>query len=381
MPEKILIVDDEIDTLRLVGMMLESKDYVILAANSGEKALSMAQSEQPDLILLDIMMPGIDGYEVTRRLRESEQTSHIPIIMFTAKAGMEDKIAGLELGADAYLTKPISTRELLAQIKVVMARVSIAREQAPVPAHGDMLAVLAPKGGMGVSTVVLNLGIALHDCTKKEIIVADFRPGQGSIGLELGYKSPEGLNRMLQLPPNEISRRAVENEIVNHSSGIRLLLSSSQPRDGRYVTAVGNFEAIARLLPQLADYVVLDLGSGLTPVSEKVLRYCNQVLVILEPVPQSVQQSKVLIQDLASLGLGEGQIILIMVNRVRSSIQLTMTQVQDQLGQKILTVFTPEPELAYQASLQNVPMMLLQPAGLTAQQFNNLAGRIAHRSS
>jgi len=381
MPEKILIVDDEIDTLRLVGMMLESKDYVILAANSGEKALSMAQSEQPDLILLDIMMPGIDGYEVTRRLRESEQTSHIPIIMFTAKAGMEDKIAGLELGADAYLTKPISTRELLAQIKVVMARVSIAREQAPVPAHGDMLAVLAPKGGMGVSTVVLNLGIALHDCTKKEIIVADFRPGQGSIGLELGYKSPEGLNRMLQLPPNEISRRAVENEIVNHSSGIRLLLSSSQPRDGRYVTAVGNFEAIARLLPQLADYVVLDLGSGLTPVSEKVLRYSNQVLVILEPVPQSVQQSKVLIQDLASLGLGEGQIILIMVNRVRSSIQLTMTQVQDQLGQKILTVFTPEPELAYQASLQNVPMMLLQPEGLTAQQFNNLAGRIAHRSS
>ena len=381
MPEKILIVDDEIDTLRLVGMMLESKEYIILAANSGQKALSMAHSEQPDLILLDIMMPGIDGYEVTRRLREGEQTSHIPIIMFTAKAGMDDKIAGLELGADAYLTKPISTRELLAQIKVVLARVSIAREQAPVKAHGHMLAVLAPKGGMGVSTVVLNLGIALHDSTEKEIIVADFRPGQGSIGLELGYKMPEGLNRMLQLPPNEISRRAVENELVNHSSGIRLLLSSSQPRDGRYVAAVGNFEAIARILPQLADYVVLDLGFGLTPVSEKVLRYCNQVLVILEPVPQSVHQSKVLIQDLTGLGLGEGQIIVIMVNRVRSSIQLTMTQVQDQLGQKIITVFTPEPELAYQASIQNVPMMLLQPEGLTAQQFNNLAGTIAHRSS
>ena len=101
MPEKILIVDDELDTLRLVGMMLESKGYQIITAGDGEKALLTAENEQPDLILLDIMMPGIDGFEVTRQLRQRRATQDIPIIMFTAKTSMDDRVQGLELGADA----------------------------------------------------------------------------------------------------------------------------------------------------------------------------------------------------------------------------------------------------------------------------------------
>lgn len=122
MPEKILIVDDEMDTLSLVAMMLESKGYQIVTAWNGEKALQIAQQERPNLILLDTMMPGMDGFEVTRQLRQSKATQDIPIIIFSAKTGIDDRVQGLESGADAYLTKPISARELIAHIKAVLLR-------------------------------------------------------------------------------------------------------------------------------------------------------------------------------------------------------------------------------------------------------------------
>ena len=107
MDKKILIVDDDFDTLHMVGKMLERHGFVIAAANNGEKAIQMAQTETPDLIILDVMMPGMDGYEVTRQLRGIEATAFIPIILFTAKAQVDDKLEGFEAGADDYLTKPI----------------------------------------------------------------------------------------------------------------------------------------------------------------------------------------------------------------------------------------------------------------------------------
>jgi DNA-binding response OmpR family regulator len=113
MPEKILIVDDDVDTLRMVGLMLQRQGYQIVAANNGNQALIMAQNEQPDLILLDIMMPDMDGYEVTRRLREDPHISGVPIIMFTAKSKVEDRVTGFEVGADDFLTNPLSPKSSL----------------------------------------------------------------------------------------------------------------------------------------------------------------------------------------------------------------------------------------------------------------------------
>jgi DNA-binding response OmpR family regulator len=106
MPEKILIVDDDVETLRLVGLMLQRQGYKIVAANNGAQAIASAKMEQPDLILLDIMMPDMDGYEVTKQIRSDIAIQKIPIIMFTAKGMVDDKVEGFDAGVDDYLTKP-----------------------------------------------------------------------------------------------------------------------------------------------------------------------------------------------------------------------------------------------------------------------------------
>jgi two-component system alkaline phosphatase synthesis response regulator PhoP len=119
---KILLVDDEIDTLLPLKMSLEVEDYLVLGANNGFEALELAKTNIPDLILLDIMMPGMDGYEVCIRLKKDPVTRSIPVIMLTAKDAAREKVKGLDIGADDYVTKPFNLIELKARIKSVLRR-------------------------------------------------------------------------------------------------------------------------------------------------------------------------------------------------------------------------------------------------------------------
>ncbi len=373
MPGKILIVDDDIDTLRLVGMMLESEGFDIIAANNGQRAISLARAEVPDLIILDIMMPEIDGYAVTRQLRQEKMTRGIPILIFTAKTGMDDKMLGLELGADVYLTKPISTRELLNQVNKLLSPLEEFAQPVPIQKAENVLAITAAKGGMGVSTAAVNLGISLFRMTEKPVIVSDFRPGQGSLALDLGYEDTAGFNKLLELPPADLTPQLIEDALVNHNSGIRLLLSSAVLRDAKYNARIENFEIIAQFLPQLADYTILDLGPGMTNLNLKVLPHCSDVVLIVEPAPQSVSQSKDLIKELSLLGIDHDHIKLVVFNRIHSSLQLSFGEVEEQLNLKICSAFSPNRELANEASIHHIPFIILKPEGLTSQQINQLA--------
>jgi len=120
--EKILAVDDEEDILELLRFNLSREGCQVSCASSGEEALRLVQSELPDLIVLDLMLPGIDGLEVTRGLKNDPNTKNIPIVMLTAKGEEADIVAGLELGADDYVTKPFSPRILAARVRAVLRR-------------------------------------------------------------------------------------------------------------------------------------------------------------------------------------------------------------------------------------------------------------------
>jgi two-component system alkaline phosphatase synthesis response regulator PhoP len=119
---KILVVDDEEDILELLRFNLSREGCQVFCASSGEEALRLVQSEIPDLIVLDLMLPGIDGLEVTRWLKSDPNTKHLPIVMLTAKGEEADIVTGLELGADDYVTKPFSPRILVARVRAVLRR-------------------------------------------------------------------------------------------------------------------------------------------------------------------------------------------------------------------------------------------------------------------
>jgi DNA-binding response OmpR family regulator len=383
MVDKILIVDDEIDTLRLVGLMLERQGYQIVAAENGEKALDVMQREKPDLVLLDVMMPGIDGNEIARRIRQDKDFSDTPIIMFTAKSQVEDKVAGLESGADVYLTKPTQPRELFAQVKVLLAR-SKKSLTTPLPRNinrGSLIGVIAAKGGQGVSTTAINLGITIHRLTNQDTLIADFHPGRGDISWELGYTAQNGLSNLLDLKLSAITPEIIAKQLAVHDSGVKLLLSTQSPKEAGQLTRVEHIKEIANKLPYVAQWILMDLGSTLFPSTQTLTRLCDTLIVVLSPNPTIIKQTKTLIGDLISIGVGEKLILPILINRVRSSQQLNIEQVENEFGHRIGSVFTPAPELAYQASISFTPMVVQQANNITSQQFTKLAEIITAKNT
>ncbi len=138
MKETVLIVDDEKDIVRMLDYNLRKEGFKTICVYDGEDALDAAARQRPDLILLDLMLPGIDGWEVCKALKRENKTASIPILMLTAKSQEADKIVGLELGADDYVTKPFSPRELIARIKAVLRRVKD-KDKLPEALHiGDL---------------------------------------------------------------------------------------------------------------------------------------------------------------------------------------------------------------------------------------------------
>ncbi|MFL0195990.1 response regulator transcription factor [Clostridium sp. WILCCON 0269] len=123
--EKILIVDDEEHICELIKFNLENNGYKTIVASDGVEALKIAKEERPKLILLDVMLPGMDGYDICKEIRRDESISSTPVIMITARGEEFDKVLGLELGADDYITKPFSVRELVARVKAILRRTMI----------------------------------------------------------------------------------------------------------------------------------------------------------------------------------------------------------------------------------------------------------------
>ena len=385
MSEKILIIDDDLDTLRLVGLMLQRQGYQISAATNGQQGLEKAFEEDPDLILLDVMMPDMDGYEVTRRLRQNPSTLQTPILMFTAKTQLDDKVIGFEVGANDYLTKPAHPSELQARVKTLLARVN--SKNTGTGSLKDLnrayvIGVLGARGGLGTTTMAVNLGAGLHSRTKAEVVVAEMLPGQGTLALDVGVTHSKGLVDLLSLTKlSDITRDSVREALVPHPSGLKLLLASDRPRDMYLINQSANYETLVKKLAGVARFVILDLGVGIQPFAEKILPLCNEVLVILEGVPNTITHTKALIDDIAALGTPKKNIKVVLNNRIRSETQLPSSQVQAQLGHEILSTLTPAPELFVQATRMQTPAILCQPDSLTTRQIAKLVEFVTEREA
>ncbi len=385
MSEKILIIDDDLDTLRLVGLMLQRQGYQISAATNGQQGLDKAFDEDPDLILLDIMMPGMDGYEVTRRLRRNPSTMETPILMFTAKTQLDDKVIGFEVGANDYLTKPTHPSELQARVKTLLSRAGEKKSAAASTgeeSQGYTIGVLGARGGLGTTTVAVNLAASLYNRVPSDILLAELLPGQGALALDLGVDGARGLTDLLAISKlNEITRDRVRASLVGHASGVKLFLASDRPRDMQLINQLANYETITKKLAGLARFLTLDMGMGLQPFADKVLPLCNEVIVVIEGNPNTIVHAKALIADIAAMGISRNCIHVVLNNRVRSDTQLPTSQVQAKLEHEIITTLTPAPELFAQATRTQTPAVLCQPESLTARQIMKVVDLLLERET
>lgn len=162
--------------------------------------------------------------------------------------------------------------------------------------------------------------------------------------------------------------------------GIRLLMASPKSKDTELMKNTEQLEALVENLPLLAKLVLLDIGTNFIPGYEMLLGHCNEVVVVTEPFPASVQRTRSLIDDLATIGFGRSKLLTVVsINRIRADVQLSITQMQEVLGVPIAQVIPPAPEIAFQAANRNIPLIQVQIGGVVSQQYSNLAERFMQR--
>ena len=163
-PEKILVVDDDLNICELLRLYLTKEGYSVVIANDGQSAVTTFQEESPSLVLLDIMLPKLDGWQVCREIRKFSET---PIIMLTAKGEVFDRVLGLELGADDYVVKPFDTKEIVARIKAVLRRSAASATEEIKEVHYDKLSINLTNyelkvGGVQIDTPPKEMELIFH---------------------------------------------------------------------------------------------------------------------------------------------------------------------------------------------------------------------------
>jgi len=383
MAEKVLIIDDEPETVRLISLVLQRQGFNTAIASNGAEGIEKSENENPDLILLDVMMPDMDGYDVCRKIRANRQTANIPILMFSAKGQVQDRVAGYEAGIDDFITKPIHPAELVTRVKALLAR----PRPAPIPdfrlsekSPAYTIGIIAPRGGMGSSTLTLNLGIQLFQTIRKDILCIELRPGHGSFAVALGLLDNGGLARLLRMDVKEITPASIEKEIIHTSYGPQLLVASNSIQDNHLMNATAQIESVIKLSAHLSPVILLDIGTNLLTNFETITSQCKEIILLTEPFHSSIDHTILLKKQLETLGFGKTKLLsLVQYNHIRSDIQLTANQVKEMLGRDITQLVSAAPELAYYAELNTKPMTIQQPESLFTQQISQLAKKISER--
>jgi len=379
MAEKILIIDDDSETLRLIALMLQRQGYQTVTADNGDEGVALAKYELPDLIILDIMMPEVNGYTVAKHLRAEPATTEIPILMFTAKSQIDDKVAGFEAGADDYITKPVHPVELVAHIKALLSRrVSYQPDSKTQKKQGFTIGVIGAKGGLGVSSTVLNLGIAMSEKTGMDIVCAEILPGKGIWGLELGLADTKGLENILLSKPGDITNELIEKNLDKTFFGVRLLLSSSLFSHVHINENLKKIDLLLDGLSRVSTITILDLGVPNEDYINEIIDRCNHIVVVTESYPISVERTKIILEELTKFGFGKHKLVsVISINRVRSDIQISQSQIEEKIGVLPLLAVPSAPEQAYQAAIHFQPFIKIQPESLPSQQFYRLAEQLS----
>ena len=301
MAAKILVVDDDPNVQRGLEYTLKNEGYDVVIASDGAEAFRLYGAESPDLILLDVMLPKLDGYQVAEKIRAEEAGSrHVPIIMLTAEREVEQKVRGLRSGADDYLIKPFHPAELLARIKSLLARFAPRDALLARPPLGRIFAFYGAKGGVGTTTIAINAAIALHRELGRKVCLVDgnLQFGDHRVFLDLGLDR-KSIVDVVTAPT--IDGDLIKSTLVKHDSGIDLLLAPPSPETAELVHPE-HLPEIAEILATMYDYVLIDIDKRLDDINLGVFEAATVVFVVMTADLSCLKNVRLILETMSHLG-------------------------------------------------------------------------------
>jgi len=363
MSQRILAVDDDADVPTLIRLLLKRYGIEVIEARSGAEALGFLAHDLPDLVILDVMMPEMDGYEVCRHIRADPRMAHLPVVMLTARTLLESRVEAFRAGADDYVTKPVHAAELVARLQAILEHSA----SGPVHKEGRAISVLGARGGVGATTLAVNLALAL--AAQARTILTDLEVG-GMAAAHLGLNPPHGLNNLLTLEADAIDPANVEAVLTPHPSGLRLLAAADGPVDSARVGAVFN-----RLL-SLCDVCVFDLGAGLSQIARTIAQHSHDFILVLDSDRVGLMQVHRVMHGLNEARLPHAALKLVWINRLGLSAENAQSAIRASLGHDPVAIIGPAANAMYDAIEQGQPLLVSQPDHPAAVQMRALAASL-----
>lgn len=371
MKAKILVVDDDGDVIDAIRDTLTLAGHEVMAAGNGKDGLRMAEELQPHLIFLDVNMPRMDGFETCRQLRNNPKTAKVLIMMLTAQSKVEDKVKGLEAGADDYMTKPFSQVELEARVKVLLRRVAARpSESVEVPHSGKTIAVYALRGGSGVTTIATNLAVGLAQLWGTPTVLLDLVPTTGQASLMLNLNPKYSWADMTNRAAEEIDEELITSLFTAHASGVSLLAAPP------LAEMVNPFEAkqIAQTLAELGrkyPYVVLDLPHDCNEMTLTALKDVQEVVLPLTPDLASISALKAVLALFAEHGISQDK-VRVVLNQTFSRNALDPKMIRDTIKRDVSAVIPCDPEIPNSINI-GTPLLAGSTTGPAVEALEDLS--------
>jgi len=357
---RVLLIDDEQFYFKLIRKTLTEAEYNLEYAKSGSEGLAKIPTFEPEMLIVDLKLPEMDGFQILERLRRDPKYGHMPVIVITAKDELSEKLKAFELGADDYLVKPFQPEELVARMGILARRgkaMQIVREMETSKSTTNVITVHSLRGGVGCSSIVINLGLAFHKLWGQPTLLIDGVLTAGQISLMLDGKPSATWKNLVGVDTENLDDAVAGEMMVSHKSGIRYIASPPYP------IAADTFssEVLHLLMEKIKaqnEFVIIDTSHDFSDMTIQMLNMSNLILLVMAPEMESLRTTLSALEIYDRLGIALDK-VKIVLNNNSSSPAIRQAQLEKVLKHPIDFV------LPYEAGEVNRALNFGQPFILT----------------
>lgn len=343
----VLIVDDSPTAAPELKAVLESADYQVLTALRAEEALETMRLSNIDAVITEALLPGMDGFEFTRRVRSNPQWAHLPVIILTVRSAREDYAAGFEAGANDYFVKPMEPPKIIAAVGGGIARADamsrFPQQQFVAPTvssvgprkkeRGDIITVFSLKGGVGTTTIAVNLAVAIKRwAPSARVGIIDLSLEEALDALLLDIMPTSTIVEWAQEDLSEATPNLLNQYFVSHKSGIGLMCAPQSPEQAEIVKP-SVVRRTLELAPQAFDYIVVDTAAAFSEISLIALEMAQQILLPVTPDMAALKSTVSTLRILKALTIQQTR-VKVLLNEVIPRAGLPKEQVETGLGKQ-----------------------------------------------
>ena len=402
---KILAVDDHPETLDIVVATLRGHGYHVVGSRSPLKALSLVEQMQPDLMLIDMNMPEMDGKELCRQMRAKPHLAEVPIIMFSAEDEPSQKLAGFEAGVDDYLTKPTDPIEMVARIEAMLASVGkppqesepiassplLQQQEDPLldlldkavpipsattalPLKETLITVMGARGGAGATTVAINLATSIAK-TNYPTTLIDLDMQQGHVALYLNQNAPGGgINALASYEGAALGQQA-RQQVIFYGDNLQMLLTRPNLSGEYPILTIGQVTSLLDSLMQPGRCTVVDLGQSTPEASRLILDQSDHVIVCLQPERVALSSAKLYLHHLRG-SLFPHTTLSALVFNVGGGVNLPKEAIENFLGHPLMGIISVDPNEMAKSVNKATPLVQLFPQSKSSILFSEITQKL-----